>query len=127
MFENCKTNTDQGNVGLACAIFELQKLEYKISIPLNQNNKYDLVVEKDNTFYKVQIKTSAFKVQERYQVLLRTTSNNKSRTKLIIHNKGDYDLLFVLCSDGSKYLIPDSAIKAKYGISLNGLSEYQLK
>ena len=58
IFNNCRTNKDQGNIGLAKAIYELQVLGYRTSIPFTENQNYDLICDKDNKLYRVQIKTT---------------------------------------------------------------------
>jgi hypothetical protein len=120
IFTNCRTSKDQGNIGLAKAIYELQVLGYRISIPFTENQNYDLIVDKDNTLYRVQIKTT--KQTSKYgifQVNLRTLGGNQSYHTAKKRKAGDYDLLYVLTDDNTSYLIPDEVIKAENALSLH--------
>lgn len=107
-FTNTKTNTDQGNIGLSKAIYELQLLGYRISIPLTENQKYDLIGDKDGKLYKIQVKTTRNKTKYGvYIVNLRTLGGNQSFHKITKRELGDYDLLYVLTANNESYLIPE--------------------
>ena len=119
IFINCRTNKDQGNIGLAKAIYELQVLGYRISIPFTENQKYDLICEKDGKLNRVQIKTT--KQISKYGIYaanLRTLGGNQSYHTVKKREIGDYDLLYVLTDNNTSYLIPDEAITATNTISL---------
>ena len=47
-----ETNKDKGRAGLSAAIAYFGMNGYNVSIPLNDTQDYDLVVEKDNIFQK---------------------------------------------------------------------------
>lgn len=129
IFDNCKTHTDQGNIGLAKAIYDLQVLGYRISIPITENQKYDLICDKDDKLYKVQIKTTKHKSKYGiFKVNLRTLGGNQSFNSIKKRKVGDYDFLYVLTDENVSYLIPDSEIFAENAISLgNNLSKYIIK
>lgn len=105
VFDKTTMNTNQlGAIGMAQAILEYQKRGYCVSIPLVDAQEYDLVIEKDEVFQSVQCKYTSRKSSSNpvsYEVGLRTSSLNRS-----IKNKGTFDLLFILCSDGTCYSIP---------------------
>lgn len=126
IFANCRTSKDQGNIGLAKAIFELQVLGYRTSIPITENQKYDLICDDGHALNRVQIKTT--KQKSRYGVFmanLRTLGGNQSFHTIKKRVEGDYDLLYVLTDDNVSYLIPDTVIVAKNAISLGvGMSKY---
>jgi hypothetical protein len=120
VFINCRTKKDQGNLGLAKAIYELQVLGYRISIPMTENQKYDLICEKDEKLYKVQIKTTKYKTKYGiYSVGLRTLGGNQSFHTIKHRKIGDYDLLYVLTDENRSYLIPDNAFNCIHSIALN--------
>jgi len=129
IFANCRTNKDQGNIGLSKAIYELQVLGYRISIPFTENQKYDLIVEKDETLYRVQIKTT--KQKSRYGIFvvgLRTLGGNQSFHTIKKRKKGDYDLLYALTDENISYLIPDEKFDSGNIVSLNeSMSKYIIK
>lgn len=110
-FANTKTNTDQGNIGLSKAIYELQMLGYRISIPLTENQKYDLIGDKDGKLFKIQVKTTRYKSKYGvFGVNLRTLGGNQSFHKITKREKGDYDLLYVLTAKNESYLIDEKGI-----------------
>lgn len=46
------TNKDKGRAGISAAIAYYGMNGYTVSIPLNDTQDYDLVIEKDNIFKK---------------------------------------------------------------------------
>ena len=56
LMPNCKNTKIQGSIGLGQAIACFTKLGYIVSVPLNDSQDYDLIVEIDNKLYKVQVK-----------------------------------------------------------------------
>ena len=104
IFSECKTNTEQGNIGLAKALYELQILGYRISIPITENQKYDLICDMDNKLYRVQVKTTK-QVSDNgvYKVNLRTLGGNQSFHSITKRKKGDYELLYVLTDNNTSF------------------------
>lgn len=114
MFKDCKNTKEQGNIGLGVAIQYFTQKLYTVSLPLNDSQDYDLIVEdKDGVLKKVQVKTSTQKtIHNTYCVNLMVLGGNAKKN--YIHKKGNeikYDLLFILCDNGDKYLIPKTVIK----------------
>ena len=114
MFENCKNTKQQGNIGLGTAIQYFTQNLYLVSLPLNDSQDYDLVVEdRDGTLKKVQVKTSTqLNEYGTYSVNLRVLGGNSKSN--YVHKKGTeiiYDWLFILCDNGDRYLIPKDIIK----------------
>lgn len=70
----------QGNIGLGMAIAYFTAKKFIVSIPLNDSQSYDLVVDMDGSLKRVQVKTtSRKKTSSKYEVELRSTGGNKSR------------------------------------------------
>lgn len=122
------TNTLQkGALGLAKAIYEYQRTGYTVLIPLVDAQKYDLVIEKNGVFKSVQCRTTTVKsksrtgeiFENRYEIGLRTIKTNTKETVIRKRQEGDYDLLFVMCGNGSCYSIPANELP-KSGTSLGG-------
>lgn len=55
---NKLTNVQLGRIGLSMAINYFTINGYTVSLPLNDTQWYDLVVEKDGKFYSVQCKAT---------------------------------------------------------------------
>lgn len=58
---NFKTNKEKGNSGLGMAIAYFTTNGYTVSIPLNDTQDYDLVVEKGGVLKSVQVKATGCK------------------------------------------------------------------
>ena len=97
MFENAVNVNQQGNVGLGAAIGYYTSKMYVVSIPLNDNQGYDLIVDKNGILRRIQVKTSKLKKINSYWVEL--------------NNNNQYDDLFILLDDGRKFEIPFIDIK----------------
>ena len=58
-----KTNKEKGNTGLGIAIAYYTSNGYIVSIPLNDTQDYDLVVDKNDIIRKVQVKFTSCKTK----------------------------------------------------------------
>lgn len=90
------TNKQKGNSGLGMAIAYFSTNGYIVSIPLNDTQDYDLIVEKENLLQRVQVKsTGCVGKGGNYQVALKSCGGTKGKKyKTIIET--NIDLLFVL-------------------------------
>jgi len=115
MFDNCRNSHAQGNIGLGYAIAWFTSQNHTVSIPLNDSQEYDLLVDFSGDIKKIQVKTvKTLRATGTYKVELRTKS---TQTKYFTSSQVDY--LFALTSDGSQYLIPRQFITTKRSIELN--------
>ena len=106
MFDKTIGTKGQGNVGIAAAILYFTKQGCTISIPLNDSQEYDLVVDIHGMLNKVQVKTTKYLTKYGvYQVSLKS-SGGSSRSIYHRVSESDCDLLFILCSNSDQYLIP---------------------
>ena len=110
----------QGDIGVAKAIYFYTALGYTVSIPNTDNSKYDLVIDKDKKLKKVQVKTTSFKTKYGiYQAMLKTSGGNKSWSGEVgrIH-KENVDLVFILTEDGSVYEFPSDILDGSSTVNL---------
>ena len=108
----------KGNIALGKAISYFTEQEYTISVPLNDSQWYDLIVEKDGVFQTVQVKyTSEKPYDNSYCCSLKTTSGS-SWKKLYSVIDTPVDLLFCYCDNGWMFNIPVKEIRNKSTISL---------
>ena len=118
----------QGNIGLGKAIEYFTSHSIPTCIPLNDTQKYDLVIDMDGKLYRVSVKTSRYKdAKSSYMVLLKNCggSSGKSRTRPFDNKSCDY--VFALTGDDKMYLIPAKEIKTKNTISIgNKYTEYEV-
>lgn len=120
---NFKTNKEKGNTSLGIAIAYYASNGYTVSIPLNDTQDYDLIVDKDNVLKKVQVKSTACKTKYgNYQVALKSCGGTKGKTyKTVI--KTNIDELFILTGDLNMYILPIEELKNKS--TLNICEKYQ--
>ena len=108
----------KGNIALGQAIAYFTQEGYVVNIPLNDSQWYDLVIEKDNNFYSVQVKyTSQQNSSGNYTCRLITTSGTSREVLYTIKDK-PLDLLFCTCANGDNYLIPVEEICNQTQITL---------
>ena len=117
---NFENSNKQWDYWLWTAIAYFTSVWYHVCIPLTDHQDYDLVVDINNFLYKVQVKTTWYKNEaNNYVVALRTNWWNRSWAWKTKHfDKNVSDLLFILCSDSTKYLIPVSDVTSINSISL---------
>ena len=96
----------KGNIALGQAIAYFTKQCYTISLPLNDCQWYDLIIEKNGIFQTVQVKyCGAVSSNGHYKCKLITVSGTSRQTMYTIKDT-PVDLLFCSCSNGDNYLIP---------------------
>lgn len=112
------TNKEKGNSSLGIAIAYYSSNGYTVSIPLNDTQDYDLIVDKDNILRKVQVKSSACKTKYgNYQVALKSCGGTKGKTyKTIIET--NVDELFILLENLEMYIIPIKEIQNKTTLNI---------
>ena len=112
------TNKEKGNTGLGIAIAYYTSNGYTVSIPLNDTQDYDLIVDKNNILKKVQVKTTACKTKYgNYQVALKSCGGTKGKTyKTIIET--NIDEVFILSEDLKMYILPIEQINNKSTINI---------
>lgn len=77
-----------------------------VSLPLNDCQDYDIVVDIDGILKKVQVKTTRYKVRDTYKVSLKSQGGSTRKIYGNV-NSGSCDLLFVAVEDGRDYSIPN--------------------
>ena len=91
---NFCTNKEKGNAGLGMAIAYFSTNGYTVSIPLNDTQDYDLIIEKNSLLQTVQVKATGCKTKYGvYQVALKSCGGTKGETyKTLINTKVDFKL-----------------------------------
>ena len=91
---------------------------YTVSIPLNDTQDYDLIVDKDNTLKRVQVKsTSCITKSGNYQVALKSCGGTKGITYKTVINTF-IEELFILTEKLDIYIIPINELKNKSTLSI---------
>lgn len=101
------TNKDKGRAGMSFAIAYFGSNGYTVSVPLNDTQWYDLIVEKDGIFQTVQCKATGSKNNA---ISLRNCGGTKGKEydNVLNHN---LDLLFCLNSKQELFVIPIQDLK----------------
>ena len=110
---NSNYRSKQGTVGLGEAISYYTSLGFTVSLPLNDTQPYDLVVEKNNKLQKVSVKTTQHlnKGKKHYMVTLRTSGGQRGSYKVRKFDNTTCDILFIYTVTKVKYEIPSNLIK----------------
>lgn len=113
-----ETNKEKGRAGLCFAIAYFGSNGWNVSLPLNDTQDYDLIIEKNNIFQKVQCKATGCKNKNNtfYIVQLRSTGSHKIYGTV---KDSSADLLFVLTKEKQMYLIPINEITQSTSLTLN--------
>ena len=112
------TNKQRGNCGLGIAIGYFSTNGYTVSIPLNDTQDYDLLIDKDNKIKSVQVKYTTCKTKYgNYQVALKSCGGTKGTTyKTVVDTKVDF--LFIATNQLDMYLIPIEEVTNKSTLNL---------
>ncbi len=116
---NFSTNKEKGNTALGIAIAYFVSNGYTVSIPLNDTQDYDLVVDKNNQLEKIQVKSSGCKTKYgHYQVALRSCGGTAGKVyKTVVDT--NIDKLFIVNEIGEMYLIPKNDINNRNTLNLS--------
>lgn len=113
-----KNSNYQGNYGLGKCIAHYTQNEYIVSIPLNDTQDYDLIVERNGLLQKIQVKTASTD-----RVHLRSGNYHGPKKKFSNEN---LDVLFVVDTNGHLYTVPIKNFSNSSSISVNLLKEYRV-
>lgn len=105
------TSNQKGNIALGKAISYFVENQYVVSLPLNDTQYYDLIIEKNGYIQTVQVKfCGATSKTGGYICSLRTISGS-TRQKSYTVTESNVHLLFCYCNNGDSYLIPKEDLK----------------
>lgn len=107
------TNKDKGRIGLSMAINYFTLQGYTISLPLNDTQWYDMVVEKDKVFYTVQCKCT---FTDNDIVIIKSCGGANGNVYDSILNHPELDYIFCVNKDLDCWLIPNKDL-IKSGIT----------
>lgn len=105
-----ETNRDKGRAGMAMAIAYFGTNGYTVSIPLNDTQWYDLIIEKDGVFKTVQCKATG-SIDNAISLRSCGGTNGGVYDNVLNH---PVDYLFCLDSEMHMYVIPVADMK-EYG------------
>lgn len=118
IFDNCKNSKMQGTIGLGIAISSLLKQGYIVSLPLNDSQSYDLIIDNNGKLGRVSVKTTSYLKNEYFNFNLSTKGGNKSNNTIKNFDNTKCEYVFILTSDETKYFIPSELINCKGNMTL---------
>ena len=112
------SNKEKGNTGLGIAIAYYSANGYTVSIPLNDTQDYDLIVDKNNILKKVQVKATSCKTKyNKYQVALKSCGGTKGKMyKTVIDT--NIEEVCIVTNNMDIFIIPIEKIKNKSTLNL---------
>jgi hypothetical protein len=109
----------QGNIALGIAIQYYTRKENVVSLPLNDCQDYDLIIDCKGVLKKVQVKSTRHKSRSGFfKAELKTSGGNSGRILKTFDQK-DCDILFVATASGEVWEIPINEISNKNSITLS--------
>jgi PD-(D/E)XK nuclease superfamily protein len=125
----------QGDLGEASAIDWLASIGATVLIPFGHSPDFDLAAEIEGRLVRIQVKTSTQETltpsgHRRAEVAVCTRGGNRSWSGLVKRiDPSRFELLFVLTSDGRRWLIPSETIEGRSAITLGGIkySEFEIE
>ena len=129
MFKACVNSKEQGNIAIGAEIAYFCSERYTVSIPLNDAQDYDLVVDINNILHKVQVKSVKYVGKSGFYMVSLKSSGGTSGIVYARVKDSDCSLLFVLADSGEKWLIPPSKFgDLKSQLTLNSSCDiYKIK
>jgi hypothetical protein len=102
----------KGDLGVFKAQLDLYEKGYLILSPQTEHSPFDLVIYKDGTFKRVQIKYRASR-NGKIEVPFRTCWADKNGTHMQDYDKNEIDLMCIYCPDTDKcyYINPKECNK----------------
>ena len=98
-----ETNKEKGRAGLSAAIAYFGMNGYNVSIPLNDTHDYDLVIEQNGVFKKVQCKATG---SSDGKIDFRITSGKQEGRTVGNLIETNIDILFCINQNGTMFCIP---------------------
>lgn len=116
-----KSNKDKGRAGLAVAIGYFGTHGYTVSLPLNDTQDYDMLID-NGTIYRISCKATSEKTKYGVSVVsLRNCGGTKGTVYGREQNK-DIDFVFVLNENKEMWLLPKEILTSN---SINLGSKYE--
>jgi hypothetical protein len=121
MFGSVLGPRQQGHWGELVAQLWLTGQGYDVFAPVGHSRDVDLVAMRGSELLRVQVKTTAYFVCNRWSVTLATRGGNRSWSGMVKRFSPDRcDALFVLVADGRCWFIPAGVVGGGCGVNLGG-------
>lgn len=113
-----KNSSETGNIGETMALSEFARRRIPVLIPFGQNVPYDLVIQINNKFYKIQCKTTG-KVVDQDKMIFSICRTNGFTGVHSQYSKEEIDFFFLHCiENGYCGIVPIDQVKSKREFTL---------
>jgi len=113
------TTVTKGTVGVGSAIYFFTNKGYVVSIPITDNQPYDIVVDRGDGLEKVSVKYTSQKSKYGIYICeLKSVRPNRNKNVVKKFDERSCDIVFIATSSGEYYLIPSKNIPAKTALAL---------
>jgi hypothetical protein len=119
----------QGDIGEGIAACWLMQQGYGVWIPFGHSPDSDLLAQRENKLFRIQVKTSTCRKKDRWVVATCTRGGNRSWNGVIKRLEvARFDYLFVVVGDWRCWFIPAPVVDGRSGITLGGpkYSEFEV-
>ena len=104
------TNKDKGRAGISAAIGYFGMNGYTVSIPLNDTQDYDLIVDDGTKLMKISCKATGSRSSSGASIVGLRNSGGTSGSVYGRENEKDNDYVFVLNELGEMWLLPKNIL-----------------
>jgi hypothetical protein len=105
----------KGDISEYKVITELLERNYNVLLPVGDRLKYDLVIEINGKYCRIQVKT-AYRIAKSYKVNLRMSKTNRKIYKVEFYKKTDIDFLIAYVPETKEfYIFPIDHVLTKRG------------
>lgn len=108
-----ETNKEKGRCGLAMAIGYFGSHGYTVSIPLNDTQDYDLLVDKDNIISKISIKATGQRSPYGITIVDLVNTGGTNGSVYGRECNKNIDFIFVLNEEQEMWLLPKDILTTK--------------
>ena len=105
-----ETNKDKGRAGLSAAIGYFGMNGYTVSIPLNDTQDYDLIVDNGEKLLKISCKATSQRSAYGVTIVNLRNTGGTNGTVYGRENEKDNDYIFVLNEEREMWLLPKSIL-----------------
>lgn len=105
-----KTNKDKGRAGLAAAIGYFGMNGYTVSIPLNDTQEYDLLVDNGDNILKISVKATSQRSQYGVSIVNLRNMGGTNGTVYGREKDKNNDYVFVINEIEEKWLLPKAVL-----------------
>jgi hypothetical protein len=112
---------EQGDLGEVSAMEWLAGVGARLYVPVGHSPDYDVVAELDGALLRVQVKTSTFLRNRRWEVCVSTRGGNQSWSGIVKRmDASRCDYLFIHVGDGRRWFIPSDRVEGTTAICVGG-------